>query len=168
MPSQSRPGAGQDKDQRGKMPKIVIRGFAALVAVLASLTGGGAGAAELKVVSATEVQAALQELAPAFEKKSGHKLKVEYGTSTEVEDKVGKDTELDVAILNKAQADKLVSKAKLVGGSAVTLGKMNPDLIFVAASPAVSDQPLPAKAFIDFLATPEAKAVLKAKGIEPG
>jgi ABC-type molybdate transport system substrate-binding protein len=45
---------------------------------------------------------------------------------------------------------------------------MNPDLIFVAASPAVSDQALPAKAFIDFLATPEAKAVLKAKGIEPG
>src|SRR3954452_15477214 len=124
MPSRSRPGAGQDKDQRGKMPKIVIRGFAALVAVLASLTGGGAGAAELKVVSATELQAALQELAPAFEKKSGHKLKIEYGTSAEVEDKVGKglDAELDVAILNKAPADKLVSRAKLVAGTAVTLG----------------------------------------------
>src|SRR5436190_5967785 len=152
------------------MPKIAIRGVVAVAAVLASLSGGpaGADAAELKVISATEVQAALQELAPAFEKKSGHKLKIEYGTSAEVADKVGKDAELDVAILNKAQADKLVSKAKLVGGSAVTLGKMNPDLIFVAASPAVSDQPLPAKAFIDFLATPEAKAVLKAKGIEPG
>ena len=150
------------------MPKIAIRGFIAVAAVLASLCGGGAGAAELKVISAREVQAALQELAPAFEKKSGHKLKVEYGTNTEVEDKVGKDAELDVVILNKAQADKLVSKAKLVGGTALTLGKMNPDLVFVAASSFYSDQPLPAKAFIDFLATPEAKAVLKAKGVGPG
>jgi len=150
------------------MPKIGIRGFVAVAAVLASLSGRGVGAAELKVISTAEVQAALQELAPAFEKRSGHKLKIEYGTSAQVEDEVGKDPELDVAILNKAQADKLVSKAKLVAGTAVTLGKMNPDLVFVAASPFHSDQPLAAKAFIDFLATPEAKAVLKAKGVEPG
>jgi ABC-type molybdate transport system substrate-binding protein len=149
------------------VPKIAIRGLVAVVAVLASLSGG-AGAAELKVMSATEMQAALQELTPAFEKKSGLKLKIEYGTSAEVEDKVGKDAELDIAILNKAQADKLVSKAKLVGGTAATLGRMSPDLVLVVASPMVSDQPLPAKAFIDFLGTPEAKAVLKAKGVEPG
>jgi molybdate transport system substrate-binding protein len=150
------------------VPKNAIRGLVAVAAVLVGLSGGVAGAVELKVMSAMELQAALQELAPAFEKKSGHKLKIEYGTSAQVEDKVGKDAELDVALLNKAQADKLVSKAKLVGGTAVTLGKMNPDLIIVAASPMVSDQPLPAKAFIDFLGTPEAKAVLKAKGVEPG
>jgi molybdate transport system substrate-binding protein len=150
------------------MPKIAIRGVVAVAAVLASLSGGGAGAAELKIVSATEVQAALQELAPAFEKTSGHKLKLEYGTSAEVEDKIGKDAELDVAILNKVQADKLVSKAKLIAGSAVTLGKVNPDQVFVAASSFDSDQPLVAKAFIDFLATPAAKAVWKAKGVEPG
>ena len=151
------------------MPKIAIRELVAVAAaaVLASLSGI-AGAAELNVMSATEMQAALQELASAFEKKSGQKLKIEYGTNAQVEEQVDKDATLDVAILNKAQADKLVSKAKLVGGSVVTLGKMTPDLIFVAASPQVADQPLPAKAFIDFLATPEAKAVLKAKGIEPG
>jgi ABC-type molybdate transport system substrate-binding protein len=151
-----------------KMPKIAIRGVVAFAALLIGLAGGVAGAAELKVMSASEMQPALQELAPAFEKKSGHKLKIEYGTTAAVEDKVAKDAELDVVFLNKAQADKLVQKAKLVGGTAATLGKMNPDVIIVAASPMVSDQPLPAKAFIDFLATPEAKAVLKAKGVEPG
>ena len=150
------------------MPKIAIRGFIAMAAVFAGLSGRSADGAELKVASATEVQAALQELAPAFEKKSGHKLKIEYGTSAEVEDRIGKDAELDVAILYKAQADKLVSKAKLVAGTAVTLGKINPDQVFVAASPFDSEQPLLAKTFIDFLATPEAKAVWKAKGVEPG
>jgi len=148
------------------MPKIANRGFVAVAALLTSLSIGGAGAAELKVASTKEVQAALQELAPAFEKKSGHKLKIEYGTSADVEDKVGKDAELDVAILTKAQADKLVSKAKLIAGTAVTLGKMNPDQVFVAASTFDSDQPLPAKAFIDFLVAPEAKAVWKAQGVE--
>ncbi len=150
------------------MPKFAIRGLVAVAAVLTFLSGGVAGAAELKVMSASEMKPALQELAPAFEKKSGNKLKIDYGTTAEVEDKIAKDADLDIAILNKPQADKLVSKAKLVGGTAATLGKMNPDLIFVVASPMVSEQPLPAKAFIDFLATPEAKAVLKAKGVEPG
>jgi ABC-type molybdate transport system substrate-binding protein len=151
------------------MPKIGLRGLVAVaVAAVLVILSDVTGAAELSVMSVTEMQAAIQELASAFEKKSGHKLKIEYGTNAQVEEKVSKGAELDVAILNKTQADNLVSKAKLVGGSAVTLGKMNPDLIFVAASPAVSDQPLPAKAFIDFLATPEAKAVLKAKGIDPG
>jgi molybdate transport system substrate-binding protein len=152
------------------MPKIAIRGLVAVAAAVLASLSGVAGTAELNVISATEMQAALQELAPAFEKKSGHQLKIEYGTSAQVEDKIGKgvDAELDVAILNKAQADKLVSRAQLVAGTAVILGKMNPDLIFVAASPFFSDQPLLAKAFIDFLATPEAKAVLKAKGMDPG
>src|SRR5207249_2305203 len=86
-------------------------------------------------MSASEMQPALQELAPAFEKKSGHKLKIEYGSTAAVEEKVAKDAELDVVFLNKAQADKLVQKAKLVGGTAATLGKMNPDVIIVAVSP---------------------------------
>ena len=51
------------------MPKNAIRGLVAVAAVLVGLSGGVAGAAELKIMSAMELQAALQELAPAFEKK---------------------------------------------------------------------------------------------------
>jgi len=150
------------------VPKIAIRGLIAIEALAAGLAGASAGAAELKVMSAAEMKPALTELVPAFEKKSGNKVKIEYGSSAEIEDKVAKDADLDIAILAKPQADKLVSKAKLVGGTAATVGRSSPDLILVAASPMVSEQPLPAKAFIDFLGTPEAKAILKAKGVEPG
>ena len=52
------------------MPKIAIVRLVAAALVLASFSGF-AGAAELRVMSATEMQAALQELAPTFEKKSG-------------------------------------------------------------------------------------------------
>ena len=44
----------------------------------------------------------------------------------------------------------------------------NPDLVYVAGSPAVCEQPLAAKALIDFLAGPSATAVYKAKGMQPG
>ena len=44
----------------------------------------------------------------------------------------------------------------------------SPDLAFVAGAPYVSEQPIAAKALIDFLADPKAAAVYKAKGLQPG
>jgi molybdate transport system substrate-binding protein len=260
------------------MPTNAIRLFAAAVMLLAGLASSAAGAAEVKVVSAGAMRAALQELAPAFEKASGHKLKIEYATAGKVEEKVAADEEIDVAILTKPRADKLVGNAKLVGGTSATLARVpiglavkkgaakpdigsvegfkkallgaksiayndpasgatsgihmaqvldklgiaaglkskihlgaqtagkgvgdlvahgdaeigispiselmevggidivgplpadlqSPDLVFVAASPMLSEQPVAAKALIDFLAGPAAKAVYQATGMEPG
>lgn len=44
----------------------------------------------------------------------------------------------------------------------------SPDLVYAAGAPAASEQPIPAKALIDFLAGRPAAAVYKAKGLEPG
>ena len=43
----------------------------------------------------------------------------------------------------------------------------SPDLIYMAAAPTLSEQPLAAKALIDFLAGPAAAPVYKANGMEP-
>jgi len=216
----------------------------------------------------------LQELAPTFESASGHKLKIEYATAEVIEKKVAADEEIDVAILTKPRADKLVREAKIVGGTATTLARaqigvavkkgtpkpdissveafkkalvnaksvafadpasgatsgqylaelveklgisaelkpktrlvtvnvgevvqrgeaevglqpipllmevqgidivgpppaelQSPDLAYVAGSPFFSEQPVAAKALIDFLADPKAAAVYKAKGLQPG
>ena len=42
------------------------------------------------------------------------------------------------------------------------------DLVYVAGAPYVSQQPIAAKALIDFLADPKAAAAYKAKGLQPG
>jgi molybdate transport system substrate-binding protein len=259
--------------------KNLIRLLAVVLATLTGLAGGATDAAELKVLSAGSMRAVLQELGPAFEKSSGHKLSIEYATAGKIEEKVAADDTIDVAILSKPRADKLVRVAKLVGGTATTLASVpiglavkkgapkpdissvdafkktllnaksiaiidpasggasgvylaqaleklgiaelkpktqlvsppagqgtagigevvargeaeiglqpisqlmvvqgidivgplpgelqSPDLSFMAASPAVSEQPLAAKALIDFLAAPEAKSVYRAKGMEP-
>jgi molybdate transport system substrate-binding protein len=44
----------------------------------------------------------------------------------------------------------------------------SPDLAYVAGAPYLSEQPIAAKALIDFLADPKAAAVYKAKGLQPG
>ena len=263
------------------MPKIAIRLLAVNLALLAGLSAGAAGAAEIKVVSSGAIRAVLQQLTPAFEKSSGHKLVIEYATAGKVEEKVVTDEAIDVAILTKPRVDKLVSGAKLVGGTATILARVpiglavkkgaphpdissveafkrtlldaksiayidpasggtsgihlaqtleklgiaaelkpktrlvsppagqssarvgevvqrgeaeigmqpiselmevegidvvgplpadlqSPDLVYMAGSPAVSEQPLPAKALIDFLAAPAAAPVYRAKGMEPG
>jgi molybdate transport system substrate-binding protein len=104
--------------------KNVIRLLAVVLATLAGLAGGATDAAELKVLSAGSMRAVLQELGPAFEKSSGHKLSIEYATAGKIEEKVAADDTIDVAILSKPRADKLVRVAKLVGGTATTLASV--------------------------------------------
>ena len=149
------------------MRKGILRVATGLV-LLAGLYTGTAAAAELKVLCAEALRPAVQELAPAFEKSSGHKLSIQYDTAENIEKKVAAEDPVDVAILTKPQVDKLVRVAKLVGGSTAPLAStQGPDVVFVAASPPFSEQALPAKAFIDFLAAPANKAVYKTKGMEP-
>ena len=264
-----------------KMPKISRRVFAASVALLAASSAGAAGAAELKVLCSGAMRAVLQQLAPAFEKSSSHKLVIEYATAGKVEEKVAADEGIEVAILTKPRVEKLVRVAKLVGGTTTALARVpiglavkkgtphpdissvdafkrtlldarsfayvdpasggtsgiflaqaleklgiaaelkskirlvspaagqssprvgevvqrgeaemgiqpiselmevsgidivgplpadlqSPDLVYMAGSPAAAEQPLPAKALIDFLAAPAAAPVYKANGMEPG
>jgi molybdate transport system substrate-binding protein len=47
-------------------------------------------------------------------------------------------------------------------------GDLQQDLVFVGAVAAASKQPAAAKAFLDYLKTPEAADVFKAKGVTPG
>jgi molybdate transport system substrate-binding protein len=238
-------------------------------------------AAELKVLCSGAMRAVLQQLTPAFEKSSSHKLVIEYATAGKVEEKVAADEAIDVAILTKPRAEKLVRVAKLVGGTTTVLARVpiglavkkgtphpdissvdafkrtlldagsiayvdpasggtsgiflaqaleklgiaaelkskirlvspaagqssprvgevvqrgeaemgiqpiselmevsgidivgplpadlqSPDLVYMAGSPAAAEQPVPAKALIDFLAAPAAAPVYKTNGMEPG
>src|SRR5215472_1979424 len=100
-----------------------FRLLAVTFALATSVFIAEASGAELKVLSAGAMRAALQELAPAFEAASGNKLKIEYSTAGDIEKKVGAGGEIDVAILTKPRVDKLVREAKIVGGSTQPLAR---------------------------------------------
>ena len=149
------------------MPKTVVRLYAFVLALLAGLSTGAAGAVELKVLSTEAMRATLEELAPAFEAASKHKLVIAYATDADVEKKVASDETIDIAILTKPGADKLVKNAKMVGGTAEVVAKgATPDLVYVAGSSFACEKPLAAKALIDFLTGPAAKKVFQAKGLQ--
>ena len=143
-----------------------IRLFFAAAVALAGLSAGAAGAAELKVLSTEAMRPMLQELAPAFEAASKHKLVIAFASDADVEKTVASDDTIDIAILTKARIDKLVSSARILTFPKVLATGSSPDLVFVVGSSMATDEPLAAKALIDFLAGPEAKKVYEAKGLK--
>ena len=102
---------------------IAPRFLAAILALISGFSAVLAEAAEIKVLCSGAMRGVLQQLAPAFEKSSGHKLIIEYATAGKVEEKVAADDAIDVAVLTKPRAEKLVRAAKLVGGTTTGLAR---------------------------------------------
>jgi hypothetical protein len=69
------------------------------------LPGTGANAAEIKVLSAVAMKPALDDLAPEFERRTGHTVKMAYATAGIVRDRVRDGESLDVAILPRSAFD---------------------------------------------------------------
>ena len=140
--------------------RLALALFMATVAMV-----GAAGAADLKLLSVEAMKPALQELAPAFEASAKHKLKIEYASAADIEKKVSDAEEYDVVIVDKPITQKLASSAKVAGGVIKSLAKHN-DQVYDVSTTNWTDQPLAAKALVDFLAAPKAADVYKAKGLQ--
>ena len=94
--------------------KIVV--FACLAVVA---TGSYARAADITFFCANNLQQAMLELIPEFQKASGHNVKVTYasiGTNTE---RVRKGDDADLAIVSLPQWESLQKEGKLAPGNRV-------------------------------------------------
>jgi molybdate transport system substrate-binding protein len=93
--------------------------FAAIAAfLLAQATF--ASAAEIKIYSTIGVQAALEELTPKFEKASGHKLAITWGTAAMLVKRVQGGETVDLLVLTRQGLDALVKDGKAAAGSDAT------------------------------------------------
>ena len=151
----------------GKKMTNPIRLLAGAAFLLATLAAGHAGAATLKVLSVEAMKPALQQLVKDFRKESKNKVKVQYASEATIEKKVTAEEDYDVVILDKKAANKFRVAAKVAGGSIKDLAKKDSD-VYTAAMINWTMQPRPAMKLIDFLHTPEAAKVYKAKGLQPG
>ena len=115
-------------------------GIAAAVMLMAS----GLEAAEIKVMASAAIKDAYNELVPAFEKASGHKVVTEWVPTVEMMRRLGGGEAPDLVIMSVTGIDKLIKDGKLAAGSkadiarsgigvGVRKGAPKPDISTIAA-----------------------------------
>ena len=110
------------------------------LALFGITTGSTARAAEIKLLSASALHPAIDALIPDFEKSSGHKVTVAYGTAGAVADRVQKGEAADIVTSSVPMIDRLQAQGKVVAGDRVIIEKVGVG-IFVrkgAAKPDIS------------------------------
>src|SRR5437763_5412410 len=97
----------------------------ALGLALSGITAGTlARAAEIKLLSAVAWHPAIDALIPDFDKSSGHKVTVAYGTAGAVADRVQKGEAADIVISSVPMIDRLQAQGKVVAGDRVIIAKV--------------------------------------------
>src|SRR5205823_13642410 len=107
--------------RRDKMNRRNILSVSATIALGLALFGITAGstarAAEIKLLCAVALQPAMIELIPEFEKSSGHKVTIAYGTAGAVAKRVQKGEAADIVISAEQVIDQLEAQGKVVADS---------------------------------------------------
>ena len=142
------------------MYKLAVIG---VLAVLTALTHGAvADAAEIKVLSTTALAAVMEELAPQFERESGHKVALTFATAASLSKRIAEgDAEIGVWMIPEFMA---VSGVDVIGPLPADLQN---GMLIAAGILVNSKESETGKALIRFLTTPASVSVIKAKGLEP-
>jgi molybdate transport system substrate-binding protein len=96
------------------------KSFAAIAALLAATS---ANAAEIKVLASNGVRAALEELAPAFERETGNKLVISFGLAAALKRQIESGEAFDLAILTSAGIDDLAKQGKVDAASRASIAR---------------------------------------------
>jgi molybdate transport system substrate-binding protein len=115
--------AGRYKMYRHSIRRVssaIVSGFF-LVGIA---TGSTAKAAEIKALCASALHPAIDALMPNFEKSSGHKVTVAYGTAGAVADRVEKGESADIVISSVPMIDRLQAQGKIVAEKRVNIAKV--------------------------------------------
>jgi molybdate transport system substrate-binding protein len=80
-----------------------------------------ASAAEITVISSNALKTTLEQLAPAFEKATEHKLIFTWGAAVPLKADIEKGATFDLAVLTTAAIDDLIGQGKLVAASRAAL-----------------------------------------------
>jgi molybdate transport system substrate-binding protein len=114
------------------------------IAAAAVLLSSAAGAVEIKVLSTQATEEAYKELAPQFEKASGHKVTTVFTGTLDALKRLSNGETYDLLIMARQQIDELSQSGKVIAGSrtdvaksgvgvAVGKGKPKPDISTVDA-----------------------------------
>jgi len=89
----------------------------------AILCGGSAVAAEIKLMASTGVRAVMNELAPQFEKSTGHKLVTDFAVIAILKRRIEAGEAFDVVIPGPELVDELVRQGKVAADTRAAFGR---------------------------------------------
>jgi len=112
---------------------------AAAIALAIMLAPVAAEAAEVTLLISNALKTVFEELAPRFEKTTGHKLAITYGSTNPLKARIEKGEAFDLTVLGETAIDDLVKQGKLVAttraviarsglGLAIRKGATKPDI----------------------------------------
>jgi molybdate transport system substrate-binding protein len=107
--------------KRGRITKTAAA--VAIVALALIQPGNPARSAEIKVFSSAAPRGVLRELAPDFERTTGHRLSIHYEFAADLKRRIEAGDPFDVAILSPEMVDDLMQRGKLAAGTRVDLGR---------------------------------------------
>jgi len=102
-----------------------MRAAASVAALLLAVALGanGVGAAEVKVLSTGNMQAVLAEAKGEFERTTGHKLTIEYGSTTRMKSRIEADELADLTINERFVLEDLLHQARIENGTMIDIAR---------------------------------------------
>ena len=101
------------------MPMKTLVGALAL-----TLIGGAAApAAEIKVLSSNATKTLLEDIGPMFEKASGHKVTLGFGTSQQVAKRIDAGETADLLVITPEAIEQLIKQGKVVPGTQIEIAR---------------------------------------------
>jgi len=105
------------------------------VGVIILLTYGVVAAAEIKVLSAVAMRSALDDLAPQFERTTGHKLTISYAVAGEHRKRIEDGEFGDITILPRPWFEPLLTQGKISAGSQMIVARSTVGVSVRAGTP---------------------------------
>ena len=134
-----------------------MKRLAAIAASGILLSHALAQAAEIRLLSSVGVRPVLEELLPRFERASGHQVVVQFGTAV-----VGGEVEVGVGLASEIVAVRGVQAVPLMPQDASSY------VGFAGVAASATDRADAARALLEFLTSPAARDVFRARGMLPG
>jgi molybdate transport system substrate-binding protein len=106
-----------------------------LLLLIALVRSAPAAAAQLTVLASSAMSAAMQRLAPQFERATGNTLAVQYDTTNALKTRIDDGTTFDVAILTAAASDALISSGKILPDASRPLARSGIGVVVRAGAP---------------------------------
>jgi molybdate transport system substrate-binding protein len=108
---------------------------ASILMMLGLLVCGQAAAGEIKVLSTMALRSVMEELIPAFERASGHRVVIAYDTANIMANRIKGGEAADLAILTPALLDELAGLGRIAAGGSVMISRSGVGIAVRAGSP---------------------------------